>query len=288
MFARIAEIQPLFLGLTLLWAGGYKLTGGAVGAASARSALATLLGRGRARNAYLALGGAELALATALLLPPVLIWEAWLSALLGLGFVGFLGYARVKAPQSSCGCMSSDSGPVTWRGIARGGLVLVAALIAGFASGHWIGAFGSDPVGSAAVLAVEAALLLALSPDLDLKRRRLTGKLRALIWPHPLAQSAAEAPLAIAVAQLHQSEIFQANEWLLRSDIQDAWKADDWFILSYAGRLGHGLDSEPVSVVFAVPSHHAPDTVRMSIVDQHGADVPAPDRPTLATTSPRS
>ncbi len=272
MLAELTEIQPLFLGLVLAWAGGYKITGRTVDAAAARSALAGLVGARAATVAYRAVGGAELVVALLLLAPPAAGFEGWCGVALAGTFLAYLGYARKYAPKSSCGCMSADSRPVGWRSIARAALLLGAALAATRAGGYWAADLGVLPLG---VFALEGALLLALSPDLDRPRRRLVGRLRELIWPHPLSVTeGTEVPLAAALAQLHGSEVYGIGGALVCSDVQDSWDAGDWYAISFAGRLGgRHSDGPPVTVVFAVPKRYAPDDIRMSILDEDGEPV---------------
>src|SRR3569833_2630262 len=117
-----ASVQPLFIGGTLLWSGGLKCFGRSARRSAERSALPSLVGAGRALAAYRLTGVLELALAAVLLLPPAYAAETAAAAVLGLGFLGYLTYARVAAPDSSCGCLSRRRTPVTWRSFARAGL----------------------------------------------------------------------------------------------------------------------------------------------------------------------
>ena len=264
---QIVEIQPLFLALVLAWAGGYKLTGRGVRASAARSALGRLVGPRTAHLGYRVTGGAELVVATLLLLPPVRQWEASLAAALAISFAAYLFYARLTAPESSCGCLSADARPVSWRALSRAALLIAAALTATNAQ-----AFPGITFGAVFVLAAELALLVALSPDLDRIRRRLAGEVRARLQPHPLAaHTAGGVPLAAALSQLHRSELYCTNSALLCSDVQDAWEAEGYTILSYAGRL----EAAPVTVVFAIPKRYAPDEIRMSLVETALEQVPS-------------
>ena len=261
MFRQIAAVQPLFLSLVLAWAGGYKLTARAARGLP-RSTMARLVGADRARPAYRAVGTAELVVAALLVLPPAAAVEGWLAVGLTAGFVAYLGYGRIAAPDTTCGCLSAQAGPVTWAGIARAGLLLAAALAAVAADTFWFAAVAARPAVAATVLGVELGLFLGLSPELRLPARRTVGRARAWLLPHPLATPATAAPAA-AVPALYRSPAYCANSGLLRSDVQDAWHAGDWTLVSYAGQV----DDRPVTVVFAIPRDGAPDQVRMSIVD---------------------
>jgi hypothetical protein len=261
MFYRIAELQPLFLGLVLAWAGGYKLTARAAREAGT-STMARLVGQDRVRTAYRLVGGAELIVATLLLMPPGTALEGWLAVAMTAGFVAYVGYARLAAPDSSCGCLSTQEGPVTWLGLARAGLLLAAALTATVARGPWHGMVAAAPVLAATILGGELALFLLLSPELRRPVRRMVGWAQGRLVRHPLADVTG-SPLAAALAQLQRSPIYCANAALLRSDVQDAWRAGAWHLVSYAGRV----DDRPVTVVFAVPDDRDADPIRMSIVD---------------------
>jgi hypothetical protein len=255
------EVQALFVGLVLPWAGGYKLTARPARAWS-RSTMARLVGAPRVRAAYRIVGGAEVAVAALLLLPPATAVDGWLAAALSAGFLAYLGYARVAAPDTSCGCLSAQAGPVTWQGIARAGLLLGIALTATTADGFWLGALQAEPAAAATTLGVELGLFLALSPELRRPTRRLVGWVRLRLFPHPLARVAVTSPTT-ALSRLYRSTVYCANAAMLRSDVQDLWHSGDWTLVSYAGRL----DDRPVTVVFALPDSHSPGDVRMSIVD---------------------
>jgi len=259
----MAEIQALFLGLVFGWAGGYKLTARAARGLS-RSTMARLVGVHRVRVVHRIVGGAELAVAALLVLPPAATVDGWLAVAMSAGFVAYLGYARVAAPDTSCGCLSAQPDPVTWPGIARAVLLLAAALAATAADGFWLSVLRSEPIAATTTLGVEVSLFLALSPELRRPTRRLIGRARLRLFPHPLAQISA-APLTAAMPRLYRSAIYCANTALLRSDVQDLWRSGDWTLVSYAGRV----DDRPVTVVFAVPDRSSVDEgeVRMSIVD---------------------
>ena len=100
-----ASVQALFIGGTLLWSGGLKCFGRSARRSAERSALPSLVGEGRALAAYRLTGALELALAAVLQLPPAYAAEAAAASVLGAGFLGYLTYAKVVAPDSSCGCL---------------------------------------------------------------------------------------------------------------------------------------------------------------------------------------
>src|SRR4051794_15760481 len=98
-----ASVQPVFIGGTLLWSGGLKCFAGSARRSAERSALASLTGQERALPAYRLTGALELALAAVLLVPPAFAAEPAAAAVLCVGFLAYLAYARIAAPDASCG-----------------------------------------------------------------------------------------------------------------------------------------------------------------------------------------
>lgn len=285
MLAWLAALQPLLVGGVLLWAGAFKLLGPRAGQLARRSALSTLVGRDRAHPAYRIVGWCELAVGAVLVLPPAPAAEAWLAAVLWIVMLGYLAYARVAAPESSCGCLSARHTPVRWRSFARAGALLATSVLAaagsgwlgtaspgwlgvagpGDAPGWWAGAVVDRPVSALVVLVVEAALVVVLSPELDARwlvpLRRARVRLR-----HPLAGTHAgfDIPVESSVHQLLRSPAYRAAGGWVRSDLLDHWDEGDWRILSYTARL----DGRTSTAVFAVPRlRYDPAAVRAAIVD---------------------
>ncbi|ASW57560.1 hypothetical protein CIK06_09585 [Plantactinospora sp. KBS50] len=260
----IAAVQPLLVGAVLIWSGYVKLFSRRAAAAAGRTALAPLLGQGRAVPAYRLLGGVELALGAVLVLPPAPRVEALAATALAAGFLGYLGYARRAAPTSSCGCLSTRRTPITWRGFARAGLLLVAGLLATVAApATWSASAAAHPLASVAVLVVEAAAVLGLSAELDrawlLPLRRLRARLT-----DPL-RGGSGVPLLASVQQLQLSQAYRQVAALLTSDVRDHWADGQWRIVCYAARY----QSRPATAVFAVPqARFEPETVRVALVDE--------------------
>jgi methylamine utilization protein MauE len=251
-----ASVQPLFIGGTLLWSGGLKCFGRSARRSAERSALPSLVGEGRALAAYRLTGALELALAAVLLLPPAYAAETAAAAVLGLGFLGYLTYARVAAPDSSCGCLSRRRTPVTWRSFARAGLVTLAALL-GTQAGPWRPA-------AAPLLVAELAALVALSPEADgrwlLPLRRLRIRMS-----HPLADRSFEMPLESSLQQLLASPAYRQVGPLLRSGLRESWDEEDTRILCYTAEY----EGTTATAVFAVPlRHYRPEDVRVALVDE--------------------
>jgi hypothetical protein len=257
-----ASVQPLFIGGTLLWSGGLKCFGRSARRSAERSALASLVGEGRALPAYRLTGALELALAAVLLIPPAYTAEPVAAAVLGAGFLAYLAYARIFAPDSSCGCLSKQRTPVTWRSFARAGLVLAAALL-GTQAGSWWGAGLARPL-TVVLLVAEAAALVALSPEFDrawlLPLRRLRIRLR-----HPLAERSFEMPLESSLQQLLVSPAYRQVSGLLRSGLRETWDEEDVRVLCYTAEY----DGTSATAVFAVPlRHYRPEDVRVALVDE--------------------
>jgi hypothetical protein len=250
--------QQAVVGGVLLWASGFKLFKRNASAVARRSALAKLTGRERVAGVYRAVGVVEAVAGLLLLVPPAQAAEAIATAALFAVMLGYLVYGKVKAPDSSCGCLSEKHTPVRGRSFARAGLLLVLSLLAATATGSWL----DSPLATAAVLVVEGAVIVALSPELDnswllpLRRWRVRRK-------HPLAARAVEVPLESTVRQLWKSDAYRSVSEQLTSDLLDHWDEGEWRLLAYAARTPSG----PATVVFAVPRlAYAPDTVRVAVV----------------------
>jgi hypothetical protein len=244
----VAGVQSVLLAVVLLWAAVFKFRGG-----SQRSALGKLVGKERLVLAFRVIGAVEFVLAVSLLVSiaawPVFVWC--------LGMLGYLAWARVAAPDSSCGCLSEKFTPVGVRALLRAGFLAVAAFIAG----PWISAFAGHPFAAAALLLGEAAVVVGLSAELDgywlLPLRRLRVRLR-----HPLAGERFDIPVASTVQQLHKSVAYQSVYPLLRSDLLDTWDEGEWRILTYSA----DRDGERATAVFAVPkSRYEPEAVRVAL-----------------------
>ncbi|MEV0401384.1 MauE/DoxX family redox-associated membrane protein [Actinoallomurus sp. NPDC050550] len=259
-----ASVQPLFVGGTLLWSGAIKFAGRSARRSAERSALPSLVGAGRALLAYRLTGALELALAAVLLLPPVYAGEAVAAAVLATGFLGYLVYARISAPDSSCGCMSTRRTPVTGRGFGRAGLLLAAALLGTQADRWWGGGLAAHPWAAGATLLGEVAALVALSPEADrmwlLPLRRLRVRLR-----HPLADRSFEMPLESSLQQLHRSPAYRRVSGLLRSGLKETWDEQDVRVLCYTAEY----EGRRATAVFAVPlRHYRPEEIRGALVDE--------------------
>ena len=187
------------------------------------------------------------------------------AAALAIGFMGYLTYAVIAAPQASCGCLGASHAPVSWRSFARAGVLLLAALAAAVAGTAWWSAIRTARVD--AVLAAEAAMFVALSPELDQYWLVPLRKMRARLT-NPLAGAPDVVPLHATVTQLQRSEAYRRVAALLASDVREHWDADEWRIRCYAARY----QDRPATAVFAVPLlREDPAAVWVSFVNEEAA-----------------
>jgi hypothetical protein len=275
MVGWVAALQPLLAGLVLLWAAGGKLLGRRRTAHARQSALARLVGERCAVPAFRLVAAAELAVAAALLLPPPQWTETLAAVGLAAGFLGYLTYARLAAPDSSCGCLGARRAPVSWRAFARAGGLAGACAIIPWAATGWPAALAERPLAATAILLAEAAALAALSAELDpvwlVPLRRLRIRLAHPLadrkrWLGPIpASSAFEVPLQSSVQQLQRSEAYRQVARLLVSDVREHWDEGEWRMLCYTARQ----DGRSTTAVFAVPRlRYEPAAVRVALVDE--------------------
>lgn len=256
---RVAALQPLLVGAILLWSSYGKLFGRTVEVTAQRTALARIVGTPRALPAYRTAGVVEVLIGLCLVaMPPA--WPAVAATALTAGFVGYLGYARVAAPDSSCGCLSAKSLPVSWRSLARAGMLLAASGFALTASAGWWSSLSALPF-----VMAEVVVFGMLSGELDRFWLRPLRRLRVRLT-HPLAATTGsfQLPLASTVQQLLKSPAYRAVGTLLRSDVRDHWDDGEWRFLTYAVVYA----DQPATAVFAVPLlRYEPDAVQVAVVD---------------------
>ncbi|NKI43008.1 MauE/DoxX family redox-associated membrane protein [Streptomyces physcomitrii] len=275
MLSLTTGLAPLVLAGLLGWTGAVKAFSKGTARTAPKTALARLLrSSDRATTVLRATGGVELALAASLLAVPATPAPGAATALLGAGFLGYLGYGRLKAPESSCGCSADENVPVTWRSFARAGLVLAGGVAAALADASWWSALGDRPAAGPVFLAVSALVLFALSADLDRWWLLPLRRTRLRVFGHPLLGGAPgeQVPVAATVELLENSLAWQAAAPVVRSALLDHWEEEGWRILLYSGVYGSGGDARPVQVVFALDATAGRDTpgdpmVRVSYVD---------------------
>jgi hypothetical protein len=261
----LASVQQALLGGVLLWAGIVKLR---KPDAARRSALKRLVGERRVVAAYRAVAGVELVLGGLLVAPPALAVEAYLGAALGAGMLGYLVYAKVKAPESGCGCLGDKEIPVRGRGFLRAGVLVAAGVLAAFGTAWWPAAVADRPLATVGLLVAEAALVVALSPELDHRWLLPLRRWRVRV-SHPLANHSSVIPLEASVQQLRKSGAFRSVADQLRSDLLDTWDEGEWRILTYAARTDGPDENSRATAVFAVPLFDfRPDDVRVALVPE--------------------
>lgn len=251
----LVAAQQAVVGGVLLWAGGLKLLHRNASTTARRSVLARLVGKERVVGAYRAVGVVETAIGLALLAFPA---AGYAAAALFAGMLGYLAYGKLKAPDSSCGCLGEKHTPVRGRGFARAAVLGVLSVLAATATGSWL----DSPLATLGVLVVEGAAVVALSPELDhrwlipLRRWRVRRR-------HPLARHTVAVPLESTVQQLWKSAAYRSVVEQLTSDLLDHWDEGEWRLLTYAARTPAG----PATAVFAVPLlAYAPDESRIALV----------------------
>jgi hypothetical protein len=288
----ISDLVPLVCGALLAVTGAGKLFGRRTAQLAANTVLVRVLGNGhRAAHALRAVGAVELAVAAGLLAVPTTAVPGVAAAVLGAGFTGYLGYAKATAPESSCGCSARDEGPIGARSFVRAGLVLVGGVVAATAGGPWWSQISRRPGWSVLALAVAAAVLSALSTDLDrvwLPLRRL----RLRVFGTPLSAGAGgRVPVEATVELLEHSLAWQASAPIVRSALLDHWDDEGWRVLRFAGVYEDARGARPVNVLFALDESATVDTaaspaVRVSVIDDRTEEVVPVDL--LAAAAPRA
>jgi hypothetical protein len=251
----LASVQQFLVGGVLIWAGTVKLR---APAAARRSALRRLVGERHVGAAYRVVAGIELTLGALLVLPPAVVVEAYLAVALSAAMLAYLAFARLRAPDSSCGCLGDKQTPVRGRAFGRAAFLLVAAGLAARGDGWW----PERPFAAATLLVLEVAVVVALSPELD-HRWLLPLRRWRVRRSHPLGSVPAMVPIESSVQQLQRSDAYRTVVDHLRSDLLDSWEEGGWRLLTYAAATGDG----PATAVFAVPlGDYRPADVRVALV----------------------
>ncbi|MGX4691900.1 MauE/DoxX family redox-associated membrane protein [Streptomyces sp. JNUCC 63] len=275
MLSLTTGLIPLVLAGLLGWTGSVKLFDRATVRRAPKTALARMLRSSeRAALVLRGVGAVELLLAAGLLAVPANPVPGTATAVLGAGFLGYLGYGRALAPESSCGCSANDDAPITWRAFARAAVVLAGGATAAVANGTWWSTISERPGGSLVLLAVAVVVLVALSVDPDRWWLLPLRRLRLRAFGHPLfgGEVGERVPVAASVELLERSLAWQTASTVVRSGLLDHWEEGGWRILLYSGVYGAGESARPVSVVFALDATASRDTpgdpvVRVSFVD---------------------
>lgn len=285
MLSPTTGLAPLVLAGLLGWTGAVKAFSRGTAQQAPKTALARMLRSSeRATKVLRATGAAELLIAAALLMSPANPVPGAAAAVLGAGFLAYLGYGRTAAPESSCGCSAGEETPITWRAFARAAVVVIGGAIAAVAQDTWWSAVSERPAGALVFLAGAAAVLVALSADLDRWWLLPLRRTRLHVFGHPLLGTAGrdQVPVAASVELLENSLAWQAAAPVVRSALLDHWEDDGWRILQYSGVYGYGEEARPVAVVFALDATAGRDTgddpiVRVSYVDADSGEAVALD-----------
>ncbi|MFF9122934.1 MauE/DoxX family redox-associated membrane protein [Streptomyces sp. NPDC014889] len=285
MLSLTTGLVPLVLAGLLGWTGSVKLFDRDTVRQAPKTALARMLRSSeRAALVLRGTGAVELLLAAGLLAVPANPVPGAATAVLGAGFLGYLGYGRALAPESSCGCTANEDTPITWRAFVRAALVLVGGATAAVAHVSWWSTLTERPGGSLVFVTVAAAVLVALSVDLDRWWLLPLRRLRLRVFGHPLfgSEPGDRVPVAASVELLENSLAWQTAFPVVRSGLLDHWEEDGWRILLYSGVYGTGENARPVSVVFALDATASRDTpgdpaVRVSFIDANTAEPLAAD-----------
>ncbi|MDF6042187.1 hypothetical protein LRD69_08420 [Streptomyces sp. JH14] len=285
MLSLTTGLAPLVLAGLLGWTGAVKAFSRGTAQQAPKTVLARILRSSeRATLVLRATGAGELLIAAGLLVVPANPVPGAAAAVLGAGFVAYLGYGRAAAPESSCGCSAREDTPVTWRTFARAAVVLVGGATVAVAQDTWWPTVSERPAGALAFLAGAAAVLVALSADLDRWWLLPLRRTRLRVFGHPLLGTAAknQVPVAASVELLENSLAWQAAAPVVRSALLDHWEDGGWRILQYSGVYGDKEHARPVAVVFALDATAVRDTgadavVRVSYVDADSGEAVAVD-----------
>ncbi|MFF4084931.1 MauE/DoxX family redox-associated membrane protein [Streptomyces sp. NPDC001777] len=285
MLSLTTSLAPLVLAGLLGWTGAVKAFGRDTARQAPKTALARMLRSSERATTVLRLtGAAELLIAAGLLAVPTNPLPGAATALLGAGFLGYLGYGRAVAPESSCGCSASDDTPIGWRAFARAAVVLAGGATVAVAQDPWWPTLRDRPVAALALLAGAAAVLVGLSADLDRWWLLPLRRTRLRLLGHPLLGTAGRdrVPVAASVELLENSLAWQAAAPVVRSALLDHWEDGGWRILQYSGVYGDRADARPVAVLFALDATAVRDAgkdpvVRVGYVDAESGEAVAVD-----------
>ncbi|MFJ7495941.1 MauE/DoxX family redox-associated membrane protein [Streptomyces sp. NPDC097727] len=286
MLSLTTSLAPLVLASLLGWTGVVKMFSRGTAQQAPKTALARMLRSSeRATTVLRATGAGELLIAAGLLVVPANPVPGAAAAVLGAGFLAYLGYGRAMAPESSCGCSAREDTPITWRAFARAAVVLVGGATVAVAQDTWWPTVSERPAGALVFLAGAAAVLVALSADLDRWWLLPLRRTRLRVFGHPLLGTDAgnQVPVAASVELLENSLAWQAAAPVVRSALLDHWEDDGWRILQYSGVYGDRENARPVAVVFALDATAGRDSgddpiVRVSYVDADSGEAVAVDK----------
>jgi hypothetical protein len=167
-----------------------------------------------------------------------------------------VGELRVHRPDAGCGCFGGLSGKrVGLRSVLRAVLFTAAGVASLGAPLTGVDVVRDVQVQVGLVLALEVALLAALSPELaELLERRRT--------PADLPSERRRSPMAETYATLYESEVWAAHENAIVSAVPlDVWREGGWRFVVFEARV----DDRDVEAVFAVSTAEHDRIVRSGI-----------------------
>lgn len=281
---HLAAAQALVVALVFAWAGVWKVAFRQARAIAAQSALVRLLGGERqAVAAHMALGCAEIAVAVLLLvLPPVRTLALGAAGLLALGFLGYLILAWRIAPEAPCACMGGRATRISWRSLARAGVLLALCTVAWMAGEFWGAALVAAPW-LIPLLALELAGLWLLSPEFGVRPMRSSRRvIRALRLRLDPACARVRLDIAAIERALQSTAAYRALQPALGART-DAWREGCWDFIAYGARY----EQQAATVIFAAPAlfdarevsaavvADADNSVLLSVPSQSGTLPPA-------------
>ena len=252
-FADFAASQTLLVGVVLALAGISKFSKQGMVAAEGTGLARLIRRRSMLRRTWKAIGVVESVTGLALLMDGQPIATLFAAGLLVSTLV-YTSWAWMVHPTSSCGCFGAHSAaPVSRESVLRTGLICAFALVAVFGRGSW----WDVPSWAWPVLAVEAVVVLALSPERHLVRRRgaiaLSKLCRACL---PLAPN---GPIMHSRAWKRLSDARPESQ----PELIDSWHVGCWRFLAFSLT---GAESGPTAV-FAIPPLWPLRRIRGSIAD---------------------
>jgi hypothetical protein len=254
----VATVQALLVALVLSIAGTAKLADHSSRKTASISALVKIVRseRGVLRVVRL-IAVLEISLALAILVLPNTVLPRTGAAVVLFGSTLYLAWAIRAAPEAPCGCFGSVSrAPVSWRTLARAGLLSVAALIASIDGTPLTAPNRPLPW---MLLVAEAILLAALSPELSvMKHWLLVGrKLPRCIYSDELP--------AATLERLRRSPLWaELSPYLTTAHPDDQWLESCWRLFSFPARY----DEKVVAAVLAAKLPPGKLHYRAALVDE--------------------
>ncbi|MCX5316192.1 hypothetical protein [Streptomyces sp. NBC_00154] len=202
--------------------------------------------------------------------------------MLGMGFLGYLGYAKATMPDSLLRLQRPGRRPDHLALLRPGGPGVLGGLAALAPSAPRWPELGRQPLASAGFLAGWAAVGAVLGSELERRLLMPLCRLRLRVFGHPLVGRGDQVPVVASVELLEDSLAWEAASPIVRSALVDHWDEGGWRILRYTGVYGSGVRARPVSVLFAMDTGASQDTtvhpaVGVTVIDDDTDEVVAVD-----------